>query len=159
MVDVETMISCGLQAIILSIYLYGSACCLVESWLQVSPPSFGCIKCQNGPPELWNVPLASHPSTSPSWPFLLFMLHPQTLTQTDDCLKVGTACDMNPATVVIEMNIALIWPYLVPPLVNTRTLRFLCPHNSHPLLECCEKWHLPQYTCWWSSLHSSTYSS
>jgi hypothetical protein len=44
------------------------------------------------------------------------------------------------------MNIAFIRPYQVPSLVSTKTLEFLCPHNSLPLLECSEKWHLPRNT-------------
>ena len=113
--------------------------------------------------DLWNVLLPSHSSTSSSW---IFQYSKRSFPPFHDASPdhhshgwllecwyntvfivffISTACDINMATVVIEVNIAFIWPCQVLPLVNIKTLEFLCPCNSLPLLECSKKWHLLCY--------------
>ena len=94
--------------------------------------------------DLWNVPLPSHSSTSSSWIFQYSkrFFPPFHDASPDHYLHgwllecwyntvfivffISMACDINMATVVIEVNIASIWPYQVLPLVNVKTLEFLC---------------------------------
>jgi hypothetical protein len=56
------------------------------------------------------------------------------------------ACNVDLATVVIKMNIALVGPYQISPFLSTKALESICLRNPLLFLECSKEWHLPRNT-------------
>ena len=123
MVGVEILSSRDLQAIFLPICLYGSACCPAETWQQVSLPSFGDRRSWGEPPGPVKCIFVL---SSPHLSLLGTLEQPQGLSCLDNASPehytdwwllgcwyntvlvkffISLACDIDPATFVIKVNI------------------------------------------------------